>query len=91
MNQKLPGITSVTLFGINNELMIKSLADKLAISTGSACSSAKPSHVLKAMGLTKEEIRNTVRISYGKFTLKQDIVRAVELMSEIYRKFKSIY
>lgn len=87
---RLPGIISVTLFRVNNEIMIKALANELAISTGSACSSAKPSYVLEAIGLTKEDTRNTIRLSFGKFTQAQDIIRAIELINKVYRKFKTI-
>lgn len=61
--KKIPGILSVRFIGKNNEVLIKKLAPYVALSTGSACSSGKPSHVLQAMGKSLEEIRQTVRIS----------------------------
>lgn len=60
---KIPGIISVRFNGINNEILVKNLAPYVSLSTGSACSSAKPSHVLQAIGLSIEEVRETVRIS----------------------------
>ena len=60
---KIPGILNVQFRGLNNELLLKQLAPVIAASTGSACSSSKPSHVLEAVGLSLEEIRNTVRFS----------------------------
>lgn len=47
----------------------------VAFSTGSACSTAKaaPSHVLKAIGLSDELARNTVRLSVGKYTTNEDL------------------
>ncbi|MFB6367182.1 cysteine desulfurase family protein [Paenibacillus elgii] len=60
---KIPGIVNVQFKGTNNELLLKKLSDKVALSTGSACSSSKPSHVLENIGLTLNEIRSSVRIS----------------------------
>ncbi|MCD1261997.1 cysteine desulfurase [Paenibacillus athensensis] len=63
--EKLPGILSVQFKGVNNELLLKKLSKFAALSSGSACSSSKPSHVLQAMGKSLEEIRQTIRISMG--------------------------
>jgi cysteine desulfurase len=65
---KIPGLISFMILGVNNQRFIIKHADKLALSTGSACSSIKPSHVLKAIGKTDSEIRSTLRI-----TLSPDI------------------
>ncbi|WPP40714.1 cysteine desulfurase family protein [Paenibacillus hunanensis] len=60
---KIPGLINLQFIGINNELFIKKLSDYIALSSGSACSSAKPSHVLKATGHSLEEVRQTIRIT----------------------------
>ncbi|KPL57680.1 cysteine desulfurase family protein [Rossellomorea vietnamensis] len=60
---KIPGILSVQFKGLNNEILVKKLSPVMAVSTGSACSSSKPSHVLAAIGLTIDEVRNTIRFS----------------------------
>lgn len=70
---KIPGILSVIFKGINNELLVKKLSPYVAVSTGSACSTSKPSHVLKAMGLNAEEIKSTIRISLSSYTRKNDL------------------
>lgn len=70
---KIPGIINVQFKGINNEVLLKQLAPVIAASTGSACSSSKPSHVLDAIGLSLEEIRNTVRFSLSPNISKEDL------------------
>lgn len=62
-SNKIPGILSVQFKGLNNEILVKKLSPVMAVSTGSACSSSKPSHVLDAIGLTLDEVRNTIRFS----------------------------
>ncbi|KQL33520.1 cysteine desulfurase [Bacillus sp. FJAT-25509] len=63
IEQKIPGILNVQFKGLNNEILVKKLAPFMAVSTGSACSSSKPSHVLQAIGLSLNEVRNTIRFS----------------------------
>ncbi|WCT56768.1 aminotransferase class V-fold PLP-dependent enzyme [Paenibacillus kyungheensis] len=60
---KIPGLVSLQFIGVNNELLIKKLSDYTALSSGSACSSSKPSHVLNATGKSLEEVRQTIRIT----------------------------
>ncbi|WP_088102995.1 cysteine desulfurase family protein [Halalkalibacter urbisdiaboli] len=70
---KIPGILSVQFQGVNNETLIKTLSPIVAVSTGSACSSTKPSHVLQAIGLSMEEIRSTIRFSLSHLIDKTDL------------------
>lgn len=72
-SDKIPGILSVQFVGINNELLVKRLAKYICLSTGSACSSSKPSHVLEAMGKPKSVIRETVRISLSPDIQKEEL------------------
>lgn len=61
---------------------IMSGAPEIAISSGSACTSAdpEPSHVLAALGLSHDEIQSSLRMSVGRFTTKPEIDQAVELL-----------
>lgn len=61
----------------------------VACSGGAACSahSAKPSHVLMAMGRSEEEAFRGVRFSFGMQTTEADALRAAEIVAESYRKF----
>lgn len=60
---KIPGLISVQFIGVNNELLLKKLSAYAALSSGSACSSSKPSYVLSATGKSMEEVRQTIRIT----------------------------
>lgn len=65
---KIPGIINVRFIGINNEILLKKLSPIIAASTGSACSSTKPSYVLQAVGLDLKGIRESVRFSLSPYT-----------------------
>jgi len=64
---------------------ISSLANKFAFSSGSACASAnpEPSHVLKAMGLGAEEIKNSFRFSFGKNNTLDEVKLLVEEIKKL--------
>ncbi|WP_213421299.1 cysteine desulfurase family protein [Bhargavaea massiliensis] len=79
IKDKIPGILNVQFKGINNELLLKQLAPYVAASTGSACSSSKPSHVLAAAGYSHEEIRSSIRFSMSSMTTKEELTVFNEL------------
>jgi cysteine desulfurase len=60
-------VANICFAGVDSEALMLSLRDVVAISNGSACTSASysPSHVLKAMGLSDEGVASSVRISWG--------------------------
>ena len=62
---RLPGILSIKIEGIINQLFLKKISDKISASTGSACSINKPSAILKEAGYNQKEIEETIRISFN--------------------------
>ncbi|MBX6321576.1 MAG: aminotransferase class V-fold PLP-dependent enzyme, partial [Rhodospirillaceae bacterium] len=70
----LPGCLSVTLPGIDAADLLLDVPE-IAVSTGSACSSAagKPSHVLRALGLDAEAAHATLRFGLGRNTTAAEI------------------
>lgn len=60
-------VVNVRFPGVDSEALMLSLRDAVAISNGAACTSASysPSHVLKAMGLSDDDVASSVRISWG--------------------------
>ena len=75
---RLPQTSNITFPGVPADKLILALRD-LAVSTGSACSSGsgKPSHVLKALGLSDEQARASLRFSLGRFTTDAEIDYAI--------------
>ena len=80
-DDRLAGIVPIAFPGIPNKAVISRIRDKVAISTGAACSSGveAPSHVLTEMGLPKDVIEGFIRISIGKFNTEEEINQAEKL------------
>lgn len=80
-----PGKTmSVTFKNIDAETLVLMMDSKgVYISSGSACSSheSKPSHVLKAIGMSDDDARNTVRISFSKFNTMSEVENAAKILA----------
>ncbi|MDR0695543.1 MAG: cysteine desulfurase [Holosporales bacterium] len=74
-----PGITSMSFRGCEGEAMMME-ANKIAVSSGSACTSNKLSisHVLSAMGISADIAQSSLRISIGRHTTEEDIDIAVD-------------
>ncbi len=85
--RRVPGNINIGFPGFSGEDIVSSVGDKIAISTGSACSSAKvePSHVLLALGVGEETAQSALRISVGRFNTESDIDKALQVLSEIIK------
>ena len=92
-SDRLPNNAHFTFFGVNGEdLIIKLDEYGVAASTGSACSvkKQKPSHVLKAMGFSYEEITGSLRLSIGLQNTKQEIDRTVMALASALGELREL-
>jgi cysteine desulfurase len=93
LESRLPGNINITFKYIEGEalLLLLDMAG-IAVSTGSACSSASltPSHVLEAIGVPVEEIHGSVRFTIGDFTTREDLDYTIDALEEAVAKLRSI-
>ncbi len=90
LEQRLAGNLNVSFEGVDGEKLLLALAD-LAISSGSACTSAdpEPSHVLAALGRSPELARASLRFGLGRDTEPEDVERAAERVIAEVRGLRS--
>ncbi|WP_340150407.1 cysteine desulfurase family protein [uncultured Sneathiella sp.] len=92
MAPHIPGCISMTFVGLDAEDLLHELPD-LALSTGSACGSMKSesSHVLRAMGLSAEEVAATVRMGIGRPTSFEDVQYAAQQIAGASRRTRKSF
>lgn len=90
-SNRLPHVSNILFPGTDNEQLLLALSKSIALSRGSACSSnvQKPSHVLKAMGLSDEEAHHSVRISLGRFVTEEEAIFAVDAIKKTVLEMNS--
>jgi cysteine desulfurase len=82
MEHRLPQNLNIRIDGVHGDSLLKSLANDVAISSGAACAttSAEPSHVLKALGLSDDEARASLRFGLARFTTQAEVDRVADLV-----------
>jgi cysteine desulfurase len=86
---RLPGAVNLGFNGISGESLMHLLDLKgICVSTSSACNSGKdkPSHVLLALGLSEQQAKSAIRISYGRYNCPDDVEAVVTAVCDAYAK-----
>ena len=85
--KRIPGNLNISFAYVEGESLMMGIKD-LAVSSGSACTSAslEPSYVLRALGVEEELAHTSLRIGIGRFTSEKDIDKAVnDIVKEVTR------
>lgn len=85
---RLNNVSNICIPGIRAALLSGGTEHKVAFSLGSACTSAQAgdSHVLKAMGLSELSLKGSFRLSYGRFTMAEELQTAARLILDAAKK-----
>jgi cysteine desulfurase len=89
--QRVAGNANISFNYVEGESLLMSLRE-LAVSSGSACTSAslEPSYVLRALGMNDELAHSSIRFSIGRFTTESDIDQAIELSRNAVIKLREL-
>ena len=81
--QRYVGNLNISFECVEGESMIMALKD-LAVSSGSACTSAslEPSYVLRAIGVQEDMAHTSLRVGFGRFTTEEEVDYAISIVSE---------
>ncbi len=91
LEQRVPHNLNISFAFVEGESLIMSLKD-LAVSSGSACTSAslEPSYVLRALGLNDELAHSSLRFSFGRFTTEAEIDHAIVQLHQAVDKLRKL-
>ncbi len=91
LNAHIPGIINMSFNFVEGESLIMSLPE-LAVSSGSACTSAslEPSYVLRALGMNDELAHSSLRFSIGRFTTEADVDQAIDQVRQAVEKLRDL-
>jgi len=91
LEQRIPHNLNISFAYIEGESMLMAIKD-LAVSSGSACTSAslEPSYVLRALGREDELAHSSIRFTLGRFTTEEEIDYAIKLLHEKIGKLREL-
>lgn len=90
--QTVPHLLNASFEGVEGESLLAAVQPFIAVSTGSACTSAaqEPSYVLRALGRDDRLAESSLRFSFGRFTRESDIDAAAEVVTRAVKRLRRI-
>jgi len=88
---RLPGNLDLSFANVDGEALLMAMGD-LAVSSGAACSSTdpEPSHVLRALGLSADAARSSLRFGLGRFNTTADVEFATQRVVQAVRELRKL-
>jgi cysteine desulfurase len=88
----VPNLLNVSFEGVEGESLLAAVSPRIAVSAGSACTSAtqEASYVLRALGRSERLSESSLRFSLGRFTVERDIDAAVAVLSEAVPRLRRV-
>ena len=88
---RVPGNVNLSFAYVEGESLMMGIKN-LAVSSGSACTSAslEPSYVLKALGVSEELAHTSLRIGIGRFTTEHDVKQAVDVIVDEVKRLRTL-
>ncbi len=91
-SRSVPHILNVSFEGVEGESLVAAVRPHIAVSTGSACTSAQrePSSVLRALGCDDRLAESSLRFSLGRYSTAADVATAVESVTRAVRRLRGL-
>jgi cysteine desulfurase len=88
---RLPFVTNLSFAGADGSALLRRLAERVAVSSGSACTSGgtEASYVLRAMGTPEDLALSAIRYSVGRFTTEGEVDEAAGLTVSVVRQLRA--
>jgi len=89
---RLAGNLNLSLGYVEGQALLLDMQDRLAVSSGSACTSAnpQPSHVLRALGLSDDAVRSSLRFGLGRFNTADEVESAIETVCDSVNRLRKM-
>jgi cysteine desulfurase len=89
---RLPHVTNMSFRFVEGEGLMMGLQKSVAVSSGSACTSAsmEPSHVLRALGVSDDMAYSSLRFSLGRFTTAEEIDQVIDAVTKMVKKLREM-
>ena len=85
---RLPHNLNITIPDLSGSKLHRALRSHVACSSGSACSRGEPSHVLMALGRSRQEAEASLRLSLGRDTTNDDIKQAIQAIDSVIHQLR---
>lgn len=87
---RLPHTTNISFSGVDGQALLAGLGKDVALSSGSACTSAsmEPSYVLKALGIDDDLAHSSLRLGLGRWTTTEEVDYAIGRIGETVRRLR---
>jgi cysteine desulfurase len=91
-NSRLPHVSNISFRYVEGEALMMGFNKNLALSSGSACTSAspEPSYVLKGLGLGDDMAHSSIRFGLGRFTTEEEIDYTIQAVADTVNKLREI-
>jgi cysteine desulfurase len=89
---RLAGNLNLSFSFVEGQALLLDMQDRLAVSSGSACTSAnpQPSHVLRALGLSDDAVRSSLRFGLGRFNTAEDVEAAIQIVCDSVNRLRKM-
>lgn len=91
-HHRLPHVSNLSFKNVESDALMRGLAREIAVSSGSACTSAliEPSYVLIALGLSAEMAHSSIRFALGRYTTEEEIDYTIEKVSGTVKQLRQL-